>query len=164
MAASLNVNDAGTWRNISTWANDSGTWRQITLWVNDAGTWRQLGVTAVIELGVAKNLSGIGAPGAVSVTVNSNGNWTGAATTSGAFSSTWITPTSAAGANYDVKCVTITGAPGAGSSAVNSFLSLGSSRTWQSSFADGAGCQFRIEIYTTSDHVTPLDTCVVTFS
>lgn len=164
--SSFNVNDAGTWRSLaSLWVNDSATWRKLAIWVNDSGTWRQIlsTVTDVIELGVNKGLVGMGAPGTVAVTVNSNGNWTGTATTSGAFSSTWITPTSSAGATYDVKCVTLSGTPGLGSAAVNSFLSLGTSRTWTSAFGDGAGCQFRIEIYAASDHVTALDTCTVTF-
>jgi len=44
MAASLNVNDSGTWRKLKElWANDAATWRKLkSLWANDSGTWRQI--------------------------------------------------------------------------------------------------------------------------
>src|SRR5688572_15474120 len=42
MAASLHINDAGTWRAIANvYVNDAGTWRTIqNIYVNDNGTWR----------------------------------------------------------------------------------------------------------------------------
>jgi hypothetical protein len=42
MAAGLHINDAGTWRAISSvYVNDAGTWRTIqNIYVNDNGTWR----------------------------------------------------------------------------------------------------------------------------
>lgn len=49
---SLQVNDAGTWRNlVNVYVNDVGTWRQIMkVFVNDAGTWRQVFAAASVTV------------------------------------------------------------------------------------------------------------------
>lgn len=162
--ASLNVNDSGTWRSLALWVNDSAVWRQLVLWVNDAGTWRQLIINAIVELGAQKNMGGLGSPGGVtSVALDANGTWSGFGTTGGSFSSTWVLPTSAAGAAYDVKATSISGNPNS-SGTMNTFLSLGTTRSWVSTNAGGAGCQFTLAIYAAADHVTPLDSVTVVFS
>lgn len=160
----LSINDATVWRPAQhVYVNDGGTWRDCTkVSVNDAGTWRDVFTLGVVELGAQKNMLGLGAPGTCSVTLFANGNWTGTATTAGSFSSTWVTPTSVAGANFDVKATSVSGAPNSGT--LGSFLSLGSDRTWTSTFAGGAGCTFTLDIYRASDHATSLDQVTVVFS
>lgn len=165
MPSVLSVNDATAWRTAThVYVNDGGTWRDCSkVSVNDAGAWRDVFTLGVIELGANRNLAGLGAPGFTSVGLSNVGVFSGAGTTSGSFSTTWITPTSAAGANYDVRAVTNVGVPNSGD-AMNTFLSLGTSRSWQSGFSGGAGCTFTLEVYRASDHGTLLDSCQIIFS
>lgn len=115
-------------------------------------------VGALVNMGADKAV--VGAAGSASVTLSSNGNWTGTGTTSGSFSSTWISPTGAAGANYDVKAVVVSGTITVGTT--GSFLSLGSNQTWTNTL--GTVGVMDISIYSAVDHVTPLDTCRVSFN
>lgn len=156
---SFNVNDAGTWRSLQSLnVNDAGTWRPLAIWVNDSGTWRQILATVVVELGSNKALVDIGNNDAVTVSLNSSGAWTGTAD-SGAFTSTWVTPGGAA-AGYDVKATVLSGTITSGTT--GSFLNLGTTRTWTNIL--GTVGVMRLDIFTTADHVTVVDTCTVNFN
>lgn len=166
MPSVLSVFDTSVWRPaVHVYVNDAATWRDcIKVSVNDAGTWRDVFTLGVIELGAQKNMGGLGTPGgSTSVSLAANGVWSGFGTTSGSFSSTWVTPSGAAGANFDVKATPISGNPNT-SGTMNTFLSLGSDRSWVSTFAGGAGCSFTLDIYRASDHATSLDQVTVVFS
>jgi hypothetical protein len=133
-SASTHVNDSGTWRTLTEiHVNDSGTWREIEeVWINDSGTWRLVFVNAVVALGADKVLLTDGSAGLAHL--DNDGDWTSSCAvscSSGTWSSTWVTPTSAAGSDYEARCTRNAGAAVAcGSSDGSTWLSLGTSHTW----------------------------------
>lgn len=131
------VNDGGTWRNlISVFVNDGGVWRTIqSIFVNDAGTWRQVFVNAIVSF-FGDNIrredsSGTGPTITASFEVSNNGflRWNDVASDTRSNKQQWITPTTAAGANYEGRVTVNFGAFTSGS-AVSTWISLATNPVW----------------------------------
>lgn len=148
------VNDGGTWRNlIGVFVNDSGTWRTIqAVFVNDGGTWRQVFTNAVVSF-FGDNIrredtSGTFPTITCSFEVSNNGflRWSSGASDTRFNAQQWITPTSAAGANYEARVTVISGSFDSGT--INTWISLATNPVWSISrgVAGGESVSFTLEI------------------
>jgi len=167
--ATVQVNDSGTWRTTTgIEVNDSGTWRTIqTIEVNDSGTWRLVYSAESITIS-DRTVSDLDtAPGSVFAgwELQSDGD---VQTQEGAVSTDvgdWITP-KVNMANYEVRATLSSGTnPTVGSDAMNTWLSLATSRNWlnQRNTVGTLTSVILVEIRRASDSVV-MDSATITLS
>lgn len=150
MTTSINV--AGTWKDPSeVKVNVAGTWRTVsTIEINVGGTWKQVYPNATVSL--AQLPSGIvdvqfGVPASALLEIQSDGDiYEQTNGGGGVDDGDWVTPTSAAGAAYDVRATLNSGALTAGTT--GTWMSLSASRGWSvtQNSAGTAAANLTIEI------------------
>lgn len=128
----MSVNDAGTWRTLQdVYVNDAGTWRRIQeVWVNEAGTWRlvHVGDVVSIEDQTVAQTEFSPTPATVSYQLQGDGDVEATAGGSPFPLGTWITPTSSAGAAYEVRATIVSGSLTSGTT--GTWQALNANRTW----------------------------------
>lgn len=164
MSAELWVNDAAVARQIrEIWVNDAGTARKIQeIWVNDSGVARLIYQGAVVSISdtTVSRVTTTPASATASYALESDGDILG---TLSADIGDWITPTSAAGGNYECRTTVLSGTLTSGTT--GAWMALSTTRTWtltQSGIGTNTASVL-IEIRRTSDSVV-LDSATITFN
>jgi hypothetical protein len=125
---------SGSWRTITPYVKVSGTWRTVQSgYVKVSGTWREFFTNVLVytpAISVSNyTKSGVGGTSTVSFSLNNTGGGsTTGATQSSPGSFTWILAGSAS--EYEVYVTGSASNGGAFTGTLNSWLSLGTSRTW----------------------------------
>jgi hypothetical protein len=132
----LHHNVAGVWKgNVTLWANVAGVWKRVTLWKNVATVWKQITSLITAQAVSAGDFATSPANAVASISFNSSGTQTRVGT-SGTAGFTWL-PAGSAAADYEIR-VTGTGTTPTGS-LLNTWLNLGTTRTWTITDATTAG-------------------------
>lgn len=144
---SFNIKIGGTWETVtSAWVKVAGTWEQVlTGWIKVAGTWQQvLGLTLNGGTGGTVSQSDAVAPydTTVGIRFNTDGTVETGVSQNGAAitwspAGNWITPTSAASGDYDVRFTNMVHNVGASdwtteAAADDTWIALSAQRTWLS--------------------------------
>ena len=156
----ISVRDGGTFKAVDINVRDAGVWRFVDGYVRDAGVWKQFYAHATVDISRTSAsrqttppttpvaIYQLDAAGTISTTLGTNAL---------AVRGTWITPTSAGGADYACRATLISGSI---SGTFGTWLPLNADRTWSTSDADAS---MTLEIRRVADSVV-LDTDTITFS